>query len=255
MGRTRLLILLSALCAGSPPQVLPVHAFSGNWSVSPVTIELGHKARSAVVTVSNKGKGVGEFEVRVMDWTQDKKGEDVYGPSKDIIYFPRYMKIAADESRVIRLAARVPPSRREKTYRLFVTELPDRTIPKTTGISLQFQFAIPIFVPPPETMAKGRILDSGMAGGTVHAIVVNEGNARLRIDSVAFQGKKPTGEILFEKTIQGYILLAGTSRVYAASIPADRCAALKTVDLTVKARGLTLKETITVDGKACVRNE
>jgi len=223
--------------------------------VSPVTIELGHKARSAVVTVSNKGKGVGEFEVRVMDWTQDKKGEDVYGPSKDIIYFPRYMKIAADESRVIRLAARVPPSRREKTYRLFVTELPDRTIPKTTGISLQFQFAIPIFVPPPETMAKGRILDSGMAGGTVHAIVVNEGNARLRIDSVAFQGKKPTGEILFEKTIQGYILLAGTSRVYAASIPADRCAALKTVDLTVKARGLTLKETITVDGKACVRNE
>jgi len=244
-------VLLFAAVAGLLFQAAPALAYSGKWAISPVTIELDHKARSAVVTVYNQGEGAGDFEVKVTEWSQNDRGADVQSPTKDIIYFPRFLKIAPNESRVIRIAARTPAVRKEKTYRLIVAELPERSAPKATGVSFQFQFAIPFFVLPPNKIVKGKIFNSSVFGGEVRTTVANEGNIRFRVESVAVQGRNSKGETLFEKTITGWYLLAGASKVYSMPIPSDKCAGLATVDLTVKARDLVLKDTVTVDRTAC----
>ncbi len=246
-----LFLLLLAISAGFFFQACPVFAYSGNWAISPVTIELEHKVRSTVVTIYNRGQGVGEFEVKVTEWTQSETGEDFHTPSKDIIYFPRFLKVAPNESRIIRIAARTPAIRNEKTYRLIVTELPERTKQKTTGVSFQFQFAIPLFVMPPNKIVKGKIFKSDVSNGQVHTTVTNEGNTRFRFESITVQGKNLKGESLFEKTITGWYILAGASKLYSIPIPEDKCAELATVDLTIKARDLVLKDTVAVDRTAC----
>lgn len=244
-------LLLFALSVAFLFQACPVFAYSGNWAISPVTIELEHKVRSTVVTIYNRGQGVGEFEVKVTEWTQNETGVDIQAPSKDIIYFPRFLKVAPNESRIIRIASRTPAVRNEKTYRLIVTELPEKTKPKATGVRFQFQFAIPLFVTPPHKIVKAKIFKSNVSGGQVHTTVTNEGNTRFRVESVAVQGKNPKGESLFEKTITGWYILAGASKLYSIPIPEDNCAGLATVDLTIKARGLVLRDTVAVDRTAC----
>lgn len=249
--RAGALSLLLLTAAGLLFQACPALAYSGKWAVSPVTIELDQKARSAVVTVYNQGEGTGDFEVKVTQWNQNDKGEDVQSPTKDIIYFPRFLKIAPNESRVIRLSARTPAVQNEKTYRLVVAELPDRSVPKATGVRFQFQFAIPLFVLPPNKIVKGKMLNSGVSGGEVRTTVANQGNTRLRIESVAVKGRDPKGEIVFEKTVAGWYLLAGALKVYSIPIPAGKCAGLATVDLTIKTRDLVFKDTVVMDKTAC----
>ena len=246
-----LFIFLFAAIVGCFFQARPAVAYSGKWAISPVTIDLDRQVRSAVVTIYNQGQGAGEFEVKVTEWSQNDRGEDVQSPTKDIIYFPRFLKIAKNESRIIRLAARTPAVRNEKTYRLIVAERPDRSTPKGTGVSFQFQFSIPLFVLPPNKVVKGKILNSGVSVGKVRTTVTNEGNTRFRVDSVAVQGKNLKDEILFEKTITGWYILAGASKVYSVPVPADKCAGLATLDITIKARDLILKDTVAVDRAAC----
>lgn len=244
-------MLLFAVIAGCLLQIRPVLAYSGKWAISPVTIELDRKTRSAIVTIYNQGEGIGEFEVKVTAWSQSDRGDDVQSPTKDIIYFPRFLKIAKNESRIIRLAARTPAARNEKTYRLVVAEFPDRSAPKTTGVTFQFQFSIPLFVLAPSKLVKGKMSNSGLSEGEVHATVTNTGNTRFRVDSFSARGKNSKGEIVFEKTIKGWYLLAGASKVYSVPIPADKCEGLAIVDLIMKARDLVLKDTVAVDRIVC----
>lgn len=246
-----LFVFLYAAVAFFLFQARPALSSSGKWAISPVTIELDSRTRSAVVTVYNQGEGTGDYEVKVTEWSQNDKGEDVQSPTKDIIYFPRFLKIEKNESRVIRVAARTPAARNEKTYRLIVAELPDRSTPKTTGVIFQFQFAIPLFVLPPNKIVKGKIMNSGVSNGEARTTVSNEGNTRFRVESVAVQGRNPKGEIVFDKTITGWYLLAGSSKVYSVPIPADQCSGMSTLDLTVKTRSLVLKDAVSVDRTAC----
>jgi len=109
--------------------ILCVVAFSScvlaaDFQIQPTTMNLSRKVRSGVFSVINNGNEKIDFQVSAKEWKQDEKGKDIYEDTEDIIFFPKVMSVEPNSQRAIRVGLKTPPSAREKTYRLFVQEIP-----------------------------------------------------------------------------------------------------------------------------------
>src|SRR5690242_12939673 len=91
-------LLLAAACVVTPAELL-AYAFG----VSPIRLDFSASERSGAITVSNDDRVPVSFQMRLVRWSQDAKGEDVYEDNKDLIYFPRLMSVEPQEKRVIRV--------------------------------------------------------------------------------------------------------------------------------------------------------
>src|SRR5262245_55910672 len=78
-------------------------AKSAEFSVSPIRLEFEAGARSAAVTVANDDKRPLRMQLRLMEWTQDADGVDVYRESDELVYFPRLMSVEPGEKRLVRV--------------------------------------------------------------------------------------------------------------------------------------------------------
>ena len=61
--------------------------------------------------------------VKLVEWTQDASGKDVYADSADLVYFPRQMEIEPGAKRLVRVGAKAPAQGAERAYRLFIEEV------------------------------------------------------------------------------------------------------------------------------------
>ena len=52
-------------------------------------LDLGPRAKSGVLTVTNEGEEKLNFQLQAMEWTQDAAGKDVYNETQDLIFFPQ----------------------------------------------------------------------------------------------------------------------------------------------------------------------
>src|SRR3972149_1429760 len=116
----RISILYGVLLFASFP------ALAGDFQVSPITLELGRGTNSGVFTVINEGQEKINFQIAVSEWTQDSTGKDVYSETTDIIFFLKIMTLEVGEQRVIRVGLKGPWGREEKTYRIFIEQIPSR---------------------------------------------------------------------------------------------------------------------------------
>src|SRR5574337_916445 len=102
----------------------PSQGFSANFSISPTSLELSGGVKSGVFSVKNGGTDKLNVQISLKEWAQDADGKDVYTDTKDIVFFPKIMTVEPGEQRAIRIGAKAPAALREKTYRLFVEEIP-----------------------------------------------------------------------------------------------------------------------------------
>ena len=103
------LLALAALLAA-----VPEPAIAGEYSVSPLRIDLDRDGRSGVVTLANSGASPIDFQVSVLEWTQDAGGQDRYTPTGDVVFFPRILTIGPGESRVVRVGIQSLPASVER---------------------------------------------------------------------------------------------------------------------------------------------
>jgi fimbrial chaperone protein len=211
--------LLACLCAAFASL-----ASAGDFGVSPIRVDLDRGTKSALVTVTNDDHKPLAFQVRVMEWTQDAAGADQYADSTDLVYFPRQLRIPPKESRVVRLGHKAPASNAEKAYRLFIEELADpERDPTRTGVAITLRFGVPVFVRPASVHLAGE-LNLTAAGGAPVALVRNTGTVHFRIATVRYAGIGHGGETLFEQSVDGWYVLAGSQRSYRLAPPPDLCA-------------------------------
>ncbi len=126
-------------------------ALAGEFTVNPTRLDLGAAARSGVVTVRNDGKSPLSFQLQAMDWAQDATGKDQYTETRDLIFFPRILTIEPGQEGVVRVGTKTPVVPTEKTYRLFIEELPGTNKdPEKPGVQIAFliRFGAPIFIAP-----------------------------------------------------------------------------------------------------------
>lgn len=235
--------------------LFPVEGHSGQWRVAPVMIFLDQQAKSSVVTVVNEGEDTIHLQGKAMEWSQDPEGKDVYQETKDLIFFPRILMLKKGEQKIVRTGIRLPASSKEKTYRLFIEEIPQ---PKkdTSGASqltVTVRFGIPVFVQPLKSEPAAELASVTLTKGVLAAAVGNTGNVHFRISEISITGKNGRGEEIFVEKLNGWYLLAGANRNYSFTIPVGKCTATEHLDVTVSTDSkITLNRQLNVDKSQCL---
>jgi fimbrial chaperone protein len=229
----------------------PLAAFPGDWSVTPIRLDLGRDAKSGVINVSNDAPEKLSVQMTAKEWSQDAAGKDQYTDTADLIFFPKIMVIDKKESRVIRVGIKSLAAAREKTYRLFVEEIPEPKNAEGASVAIAVKFGVPIFVKPLEKVEKGEIGTIALIGGVLSTEVKNTGTVHFRINSVNIKGKNSKGEETIKTELKGWYLLSGASRTYTTTFPKDVCAKTAKAEIEVKTENFSLNGKLDVDKAMC----
>lgn len=271
-GRT----LSTGWCAGLAPLIKKVisslagllftavfvtRIFAGDFQIQPTTLVLSGGEKSGVFSVINNGNEKIDFQISLKEWSQDAQGKDVYVDTKEIVFFPKIMTVDPNGQRAIRIGVKAPPSLKEKTFRLFVEEIP--TSKKETevantgkvhaGLTIAFRFATPIFVMPIKPQESAVVEKIEMSNGTVKALVRNTGNVHIKLLNVTFRGKAANGKELFAKEVAGWYVLNGLALPYETAVPKEQCGELATVEVKAKTDNFEIRGALDVQKNMCVQ--
>lgn len=239
MSLVRKLTLLSALMV-----FLPVMA--ADFSVTPIRADLQPGSMSETITVSNESKGVLRVNMKVMAWSQDANGKDVYTESNDLVYFPRVMDVEPGAKRLVRVGAKAPAQGAERTYRLFIEEAPPAPAGAPAAVTFYFRFGVPVFVPPVGGKALPEVLEPALQAGKLLLLVRNPGTVHFR----------PTRLVVSDtagwtQEMPGWYSLAGTTRTYELAIPPDVCRKARTLTVRVEAPDANFDRKLDVTPASC----
>lgn len=225
---------------------LPGHA--SEFAVSPVRAELRAGALSETITVSNRGGNTIRVGVKVMEWTQDAQGKDVYTDSTELVYFPRQMELEPNSKRLVRVGVKAAAGATERTFRMFIEELPEPAAdPARAQVGVYFRFGVPIFLTPAAPRVLPEIGEPTLANGKLSLLVKNAGNQHFRVNKVTVEDGAG-----FSRDIGGWYTLAGAQRTYTLDLPRDVCRKARSLSLAVEGEaGLRADRKLNVDPARC----
>ena len=227
---------------------LPAHGAA--WGVGPLRVDLDRGSKSGIVNISNDDTLRLNFEIRLMRWTQDAAGADRYEPSDDLVYFPRAATLEPQEKRVVRVGSRGEPPAIERTYRLFIEEMPDPASLNQPGIgvAVKGRFAIPVFVAPAQGEARGELVDATVEKGELRVRLRNSGNRHFKIDTFTLRAADG-----FAKEGNGWYVLAGATRAFVLPLTAEECRKHPDAEVVLKGETQEFRHAVVLDPARCVK--
>jgi fimbrial chaperone protein len=221
--------------------------------VTPIQVELTRDARSGIVTLHNQGDESVRYQVSAFAWGQDSRGEMQLSRTKDLHYYPSLLTVGPGEKRNVRIAAASPTAFGpvEKTYRLFVEQLPSAPKQDRTTVRVLTRVGIPVYVEPPSRTMQAEPAALAVERGRFSFVLRNLGNIRVRPELVHAVGRDESGEIVFEAKLGSWYVLAGGERAFETELPRDACARVRTLSAQVKLSTGTVEAQLPVAGGAC----
>jgi fimbrial chaperone protein len=204
---------------------LPSPAVAASFTVSPTQVFLTSKTTSALLTLRNESDETIRFQLSVFKWDQGAGGDTMLLPTDDVVFFPKLVALAAREERKVRIGLSAPFGPIEKTYRVFVEELPPagKGGPASTGVNMRTRMGIPIFAAPDAAGAGGAQTTVTVEHGRAIVRVENKGAVHFTIDSVRVTGSTAPGAMVFNKTVNGWYVLAGRAQSYEIALTPAEC--------------------------------
>lgn len=222
-------------------------ANASEFSVSPIRVDLRAGALSETITVTNHADTPLRVGIKLMEWTQDANGEDVYKETGDLVYFPRQMDLGPGAQKLVRLGAKAPAGVTERAYRLFVEEQPQVAAESGRAqIAVYLRFGVPVFLAPAVPRAQPEFLQPTLEHGRLSLRVKNEGNQHFRLIRLIVQDGAG-----FSEEITGWYSLAGTERTYSLEIPREVCRKARTLTVALEGEDLRADRKIDVDPARC----
>jgi fimbrial chaperone protein len=237
----------SALLAAVP-------AGAGEFAVNPIRLELGAAAHSGAIIVRNDGKEKLSFQLQAMEWTQDGAGLDQYAETRDLVFFPKILTVEAAKEGVIRVGIKSPAIAAERTYRLFIEELPGLAEARAANgaqINVLVRFGEPIFVTPAKAQDSLEIENPGLHKGALTFSARNTGNRHQFVHSIELRGTDARGVQVYALTLADRYLLAGTVKPYTASIAGDQCSKIAALEIEVRTDKAIAKRRLDVNPAMC----
>ncbi len=229
----------------------PIEGRSINFSVNPIRIFFNGENKTDVLTITNESNENVTLQIKAVTWTHDEEGKGIYSPTEDIIFFPKIVTIKADEQKIIRLGIRMPQGKEEKTYRLFLEEIPSPGTTETTAVKLIMNIGVPIFIAPLKTEAKGSIEKMELSKGSLNIGVKNNGNVHFILQSIKVAGKDSSGEEIYATEIAGGYLHHGKSKGFTIEIPQEKCIHIKHLNVDIKTDRLSIGERLDLGKEMC----
>ena len=233
----------------------PHPARASQFTVNPTRIELSGRVTSGVVTVRNDGQSPVRVQVKTHVWTQTLDGQMTLGPTEDVIVFPTLLTLAPGEERRLRIAVTAPPIDVERTYRVFLEELPPVKAAevKDTGVQVLTRVGIPVFVQATSPAAKGGLSQVGLVKGALQFQIDNLGNTHFVPDSIRVRSLTASGDTVSDQSTEGWYILSRSSRRYEMTLPVADCARLRSVVIDVRVGGASLKSRLETPTGACAQ--
>ncbi len=229
-------------------------ARASNIGVSPVNIYLTRDGPSALLTVTNQDSIPVSFQISLYAWNQSEIGQQELATTSDIVFFPQLLTIAPGESRKIRIGTTVFPGGVEKTYRIFLEELPTpQTMRSGAGLQIRLlsKISLPIFVEPDKQRFQTTISDIAVRKGKLSLRLANAGSIHILPSSVSVLGKDAAGKMLFQFEIPEWYILAQSSLLINVALPARSCAKTQTLFMVVQTDAGSIKKSFTLPPGAC----
>ena len=232
---------------------LAVALLAAGLNVSPVQVRLTPEESKALITLRNDGGVETRFQVSAVAWDEDAVKGMVLTPTTDVVFFPALFALKAGETRNVRVGVTVPFGPVEKTYRVFIEELPPPEKPSTTSsVRVLTRVGIPIFVAPQKALNDVKVSPVALGGGKAAVEVRNAGTEHFRVDAVKLEGVAQGGARMFEKQASGWYVLAGGHKKYELEIPREECARVRRLIVSVKTeREEIYQQALDTPGGAC----
>jgi len=250
MPSKRITHMLGYIAACALCMLVPAASIAGLFGISPIRLDLDRQNKTDSITISNdETERKLEMQAKLVEWTQDAKGNDVYVESNDLVFFPRIFSVDQQDQRVVRVGLKVPAAATEKSYRLFIEELPPPPDPAKKGAQVLFvvRFGVAIFVRPDKEQLAGAIESVEAAPTAATVVIRNTGNQNFQIQSLSV--KSQAG---YEKEIVGGYVLAGATKHVTAPFPPDMCTKLGKLHIVMKTDRIgTIERTFDWDASRC----
>lgn len=175
-------ITCSVLCGAALVGAAPSPACAGNFSVSPLRVEMKGSHRLEVLTITNADDAPLSIQIELKNWRQ-QGGDELLDETHDLLVTPPIFKMAPHGQQVVRIALRRDADPlRELDYRVLLTEIPAPPSKDFSGMQVALQLSLPIFVAPPVfEHSELNWTAKWLADGTVQISASNSGNAHMRV--------------------------------------------------------------------------
>jgi fimbrial chaperone protein len=247
IARTMVAVGLALVCQAAA-------ARAASFTVNPTQIYLSAANKSALLTLKNETDEAIRFQVSVASWGQDPRGQMVLEPTEDVVFFPALLTLGPREERKIRVGVTVAPGAVEKSYRIFVEELPSLENGKpVAGVAMRTKMGVPIFLQPTTVTAQAQLKDLAIAGDRLSFRLINAGTVHFTPDGVRIRALDAAGGVVTEQPAESWYVLAGGRRDFEAAVPAARCADVRSFTIEAQVMGRMLKESLQAPEGACAK--
>jgi fimbrial chaperone protein len=242
-----------ALAAGLAVAGQPSPARAASFSVDPTLIQLSPRASSTLLVVRNESAEPVRLQLSAFAWAQSVAGEMQLEPTEDLVFFPTLFTLGARQERKVRVGTTAAYGNVEKSYRLFVEELPpeEKAAGSQSGVRMLTRMGIPVFLLPSASRAGAGLSGVALSGGTVAFTLENTGTVHLLPDAVRVVGSASTGETVIDRQLQGWYVLAGTARRFTLTVPSPECSRVRSMAFEVQVAGTLLKERLETPKGTC----
>jgi len=228
-------------------------AQASSFQVNPIRITLTSQGSSSLFAVRNDGKEKLRFQIDYFAWDQTKEGEMILNSTGDLVVYPTLLSVEAGDERNVRVGVKNAVVSKEKSYRIFIEELPSAQKPVKTGVRILTRMGVPVFVQPPKPNTLGQIDKIAVRKSGLFFELINHGNVHFLPRGIRVKGTDSTGATALERQLQAWYILAGGSRDYRLEIPNPECSKIRDLIVEVALEANILKEQVSLPANACSR--
>ncbi len=226
-------------------------ATAATFTVDPTQIFLSGRTGSVLLTLRNESDETLHFQLSAFEWAQSPSGEMQLEPTEDVVFFPTLLTLKPKETRRVRVASATAQDVREKTYRIFVEELPPTTT-AGTGVRVLTKMGIPIFVRPVKEVATATLNDLRQQDGTLRFTLANAGTVHIVPQNIKVRGLAGSNTA-FDRELEGWYVLAGGRREFELAFPKNVCAQVTSIVVDIQFASAKLQERLQTPNGACPR--
>jgi len=244
---------LSMAIAGLACFALVGIAGASSFQVNPIRITLTPQGSSSLLAVRNDGNERLRLQVDFYAWDQSKQGEMILNPTDDLVVYPSLLTVDAGNERNVRVGTKSPVVSKEKSYRIFIEELPPATKRVDSGIRILTRIGVPIFIQPQPPKPQALIEKVAVHKSEILFEVINRGNAHFIPRAIRIKATDSTGINALERNIDPWYILAGGSRQYRLEIQPTDCSKIKDLTVEVELEEKSLKQQFSLPANSCSR--
>ena len=228
-------------------------ARAASLSVNPTKIQLSRQLPRALLTLRNEGTSPTRIQITAHAWAQSLEGEMELQPTTDIVFFPSLLVLEPGQSRAIRVGTTTPFSASERSYRIFVEELPPASSEgqQASAVRMYTRLGIPVFLQPERPEPRPALAGLALAEGALMFRLTNAGTKHFVPASVVVRGVAASGERAIETTLTGWYVLAGGARQFTVPFESPDCGRIRFLIVEAQVDEVMLKEELATPQGTC----